>query len=165
MKNRRLLPISIFVLLMTMSGSALAGGGADLSVTQTDSKDPVRRGKKLTYTITVANAGPDTADGVALIIDLPGSTCYEFPDPSCQPTVDFISARPSRGVCGGEAEGYVSCDFGNLAAGSTVTVRLRLVPLVCGEIRNGAFVGANNESDPYPSPNNQDFETTSVVCR
>lgn len=153
------------LLVMGLGTQAAAAPGADLSVTQEDSKDPIRKGKKLTYLITIANAGPDTADGVALIIDLPGSTCHEFPDPSCQPAVDFLSVRPSKGVCGTEAEGFISCDFGNLAAGSTVRVRLRLIPLVCGEIRNGAFVGANNESDPFPSPNNEDFETTTVLCR
>ena len=162
---RRYLALSIIAVLLVGSGDALAVGGADLSVTQTDSKDPIRRGKKLTYTIYVHNAGPDTADGVALTIDLPGSTCYEFPDPSCQPTIRFISATTRDGVCGTEAEGYVSCDLGNLAAGATAIVKVRLVPLVCGSIRNGAFVGANNESDPYPSPNNQDYEETTVICR
>lgn len=164
--NRRLVLVTMLVPAMMLPAEAALAAGADLSVTQTDSKDPIRRGHKLTYTIIVRNAGPDTADGVALTIDLPGGTCYEFPeDPSCRPTVRFEWVRPSSGVCGGEAEGYISCDLGNMAAGSSVRVRVRVVPLVCGEIRQGAFVGANNESDPYPSPNNQDFETTSVVCR
>ena len=163
--NRGPLIASIVALLMALAPPALSAAGADLSVTVTDSKDSAKKDKKLTYTIKIVNAGPDSADGVALIFDLPGSTCYEFPDPSCQPTVDFLSARPSVGACGGEAEGYVSCDLGSMKAGARVTVKVRLIPLVCGDIRSGAFVGANNESDPYPSPNNQDFETTTIVCR
>ena len=163
--NRGPLIVSVVVLMMSLAPPALSAEGADLSVSVTDSKDPAKKDKKLTYTIKIVNAGPDTADSVALIFDLPGSPCYEFPDPSCQPTVDFLWARPSAGVCGGEAEGYVSCELGNLKPGAQFIVKVRLIPLVCGEIRGGAFVGANNESDPYPSPNNQDFESTTVVCR
>lgn len=163
---RRCVAVTGLALIITMLvGNIALAAGADLSVSQTDSKDPVRRGQKLTYEIVVTNHGPDVADGVALIIDLPGVGCHEFPEQPCERHVRFHWVRPSRGTCGTEAEGFISCDLGNMAAGSTVTVRLRVTALRCGEMRNGAFVGANNESDPFPSPNNEDFETTLVVCK
>ena len=36
---------------------------ADLSITKSDAPDPVTAGQSLTYTLTVANGGPDAASG------------------------------------------------------------------------------------------------------
>ena len=48
--------------------------GADLSVTKSDSPDPVLVGDPLAYTVTVANNGPAEATGVVLTDTLPGPT-------------------------------------------------------------------------------------------
>ena len=51
-------------------------GSADLSVTKTDSPDPVTPGENLTYTITVTNAGPSNATSATLSDALPGDTTF-----------------------------------------------------------------------------------------
>src|SRR4051794_28000323 len=56
----------------TTGGSlTVAAGRADLSLTKTDSPDPVTVGGTLTYTIGVANAGPDDASAVKVVDTLP----------------------------------------------------------------------------------------------
>ncbi|MCC6374636.1 MAG: DUF11 domain-containing protein, partial [Moraxellaceae bacterium] len=46
----------------------------DIMVNQTDSPDPVPSGGTLTYTINVANNGPDDATGVVLTDTIPASS-------------------------------------------------------------------------------------------
>ena len=46
---------------------------ANLSITKDDSPDPVTAGGTLTYTITVANAGPSDAQAVTVNDTLPAS--------------------------------------------------------------------------------------------
>ena len=73
-----LLAVSIAALLPASAAAATA----DLSIAKTDSPDPVTVGAQLTYTITVSNAGPDTANGVQVVDDLDSQ-------------VDFVSAAAS----------------------------------------------------------------------
>ena len=49
---------------------------ADLSITKTDSPDPVTAGTNLTYTITVDNAGPSDALGVVVSDVVPAGTSF-----------------------------------------------------------------------------------------
>ncbi len=56
--------------------TSTVGAAADLSVTKTDSPDPVQPGANLTYTIIVANAGPSNAATVALADTLPAGTTF-----------------------------------------------------------------------------------------
>ena len=49
---------------------------ADLSVTMTDSPDPVGAGNTITYSITVANAGPTVAASAAMTDTLPAGTTF-----------------------------------------------------------------------------------------
>src|SRR5262245_35081016 len=48
----------------------------DLSVTKTDSPDPVNAGANLTYTITVTNNGPSDAQAVSLSDPIPANTTF-----------------------------------------------------------------------------------------
>jgi uncharacterized repeat protein (TIGR01451 family) len=50
--------------------------GADLGVTKVGSPDPVNAGSDITYTITVFNAGPETADAAALNDALPAGLTF-----------------------------------------------------------------------------------------
>src|SRR5262249_31955929 len=63
----------------------------------------------LTYTITVANAGPAAADGVAVAASLP-------------PDVAVASVTPSAGTC--STTPAPRCTLGRLAAGASATVAI-----------------------------------------
>jgi uncharacterized repeat protein (TIGR01451 family) len=49
---------------------------ADLSLSNVDTPDPVQAGTNLNYTITMTNAGPDSATSVSLSDTLPAGTTY-----------------------------------------------------------------------------------------
>ena len=88
--------------------AAALGLGADLSVTKVADRDPVAAGTELTYTVTVANAGPNTAVGVELLDELPAEVTLVSADSRCGPPVD----------------GDLTCDLGDLAAGASTDVEI-----------------------------------------
>lgn len=49
---------------------------ADLSISVTDSPDPVNPGQNLTYVVTLTNAGPSNADGTSFVLPLPAGTTF-----------------------------------------------------------------------------------------
>jgi uncharacterized repeat protein (TIGR01451 family) len=128
---------------------------ADLSVTKSDSPDPVSAGAELTYTLQIANAGPSTATDVALTDNLP-------------PEVDFVSATISggTGTCVSLGGGTVACDLNDLDPGDDVTVVIDV--LVDASVPNGTIitntVGVSSAAfDPDPS-NNTASEDTAVIA-
>jgi uncharacterized repeat protein (TIGR01451 family) len=126
---------------------------ADLSVTKTDSPDPVVARSNLTYTVTVTNDGPATATGVTLVDRLPDAV--------------FVSATSSQGTCvrqgKGRRDGDLVCDLGTLAPGASATVTIVVTPSRDGTITNTATVRAN-EPDADRADNTA-TETTTVVAR
>ena len=52
---------------------------ADVSVSKTDSPDPVLVGGNLTYTLAIHNAGPDAAVGVVVSDSLPAGVTLRIP--------------------------------------------------------------------------------------
>lgn len=127
---------------------------ADLSVTKTDSPDPVVAGNPLTYTIEVLNSGPSTATDVAITDTLPDGT-------------SFVEAVDGNGaeVCALVQPGSVVCELGDLAPGDSVTVYLTV--LVDPSLPSGTvLVNQVEVSSPTPDSDpsdNQDGTTTSVV--
>lgn len=119
---------------------------ADLSLTKSDSPDPVTVGDTLTYTLTVANGGPDAAADATVIDNLPGS-------------VTFASATPSQGSCL-ESGGTVACNLGAIANGAGATVTIEVTPNSAGTITDTASVSSAT-ADPQ-SANNSDSEDTTV---
>ncbi len=121
--------------------------GTDLSVSQTDTPDPVNVASSLAYSMIVRNAGPDDATGVTLVDTLPAG-------------VILRSASASQGGCV-EAGGVVTCTLGALTGGATADVNIALTsPFSAGTITNSAVV-SGNESDPVPG-NNTSIENTTV---
>jgi uncharacterized repeat protein (TIGR01451 family) len=134
----------------TASADTLVDCPADLSITKSDSPDPVVAGSNLTYTLSVANNGPGDATGVIATDTLPAG-------------VTFVSATPSQGSCTESVPGVVTCDLGDLANGASamITIVVTINPSSCGTITNTATV-SGNEADPN-SPNTASADTT-ITC-
>lgn len=128
---------------------ASALGASDLSITKTDSADPVTENTELTYTISVSNAGPDAANGVQVVDELPNH-------------VDLASAAASQGSCDNNGP-TVTCELGALASEAVATVTIRVIPKKAGQLSNTATV-TTTDTDSN-SQNNSDTETTTVVAQ
>ena len=110
---------------------------ADLSVVKVDSADPVVAGTGLSYTVTVANAGPSDAVAVSLVDVLPAE-------------VSFVSATPDQGSCS-EVAGTVTCALGTIATGASVDVVIAVTVLSdtsAGTITNNVSVSTSTTLDP-----------------
>ena len=131
----------------TRSGYIQVSAGPDLSITKTDTPDPVSVGVDLTYSLQAANAGPTAATGVIVTDTLPAS-------------VTFVSAVAGQGSCT-QAFRKVTCNLGDLGAGGSAGVQIVVQPKKAGTISNTATVVAS-ESDPNPA-NNSATATTTVT--
>ncbi len=117
---------------------------ADLSVTKSSSPNPATVGQNLTYTITAANAGPDTATDVTVTDPLPLG-------------VTLVSATPSQGTCSGTLS--ITCSLGSIGAGASATVAIVILPQLAGTLVNSA-TASSGTSDPTPGNNTGSTSTT-----
>jgi uncharacterized repeat protein (TIGR01451 family)/CSLREA domain-containing protein len=118
----------------------------DVSISKTDSADPVTAGSQLTYTLTVDNAGPGSAANVVVTDTLPSG-------------VDFVSA--SNG--GSHASGVVTWNLGTLAAADPALDLTLVVDVDAGQtagVSNTASVSTSSADSN--TANDSDVETTSV---
>jgi uncharacterized repeat protein (TIGR01451 family) len=128
--------------------AAAARDPADLSLTKSDSPDPVATGAVLTYTIRIHNAGPDPATNTVVTDSLPGG-------------VTFVSASTSVGSCS-RSGSKVTCELGTVTTTVDRTITIRTsVKKKSGEMTNSASVGSD-VSDPMPQ-NNLDSELTRIA--
>ena len=127
----------------------------DMSVTKTDSPDPVTGGEDVTYTIVATNNGPDDATNVVITDTLDAQ-------------VTFVSATFDQGSPCTTATinnlVVVTCVLGDLAvndsASGTIVVTSPVVE-VTGGIANAVSVSAN-ETDPNAANNTAQQGTTVV---
>ncbi len=125
---------------------------ADLAVTKTASPATVHAGENVTYTVKATNGGPSEARSVVVSDVLPAS-------------LTFVTAVPATANCtvAGVQHRSVTCQLGNLAAGTTSTISIvaRVDPSTRrGTITNNAVVSSQTP-DPNPD-NNHDSATTNV---
>ena len=120
--------------------------GANLALSKVDALDPVTLGDPIHYTLSVSNAGPETALNVILTDDLPVG-------------VSYVSATPNQGSCG-EGSGVVTCNLGDLPIGGSLNVDVLVTSLTVGVKSNQASVTADT-ADPN-LVNNGANENTSV---
>src|SRR5262249_28581875 len=113
---------------------------ADLSVTKTDSPDPVTAGQNLTYTITVANAGPSDSQNVNLSDAVPTNTTFISATQTSGPS--FTLTPPAVG-----GTGTLTGSIATLAAGSSATftmvVNVNAGAAPASTITNTATVATN----------------------
>ncbi len=122
------------------------GEEADLSVTISDSRDPVMIGNPLSYTLRVTNGGPSTATGVTLTDTLPAG-------------LSFVSAAPTQGSCGASGQ-VVTCNLGDLADEGTASVTLNVNPSAVGTLASSAHVSAAQPD--HNASNNDATQTTKI---
>ena len=122
----------------------LSQSPADLAVT-IQAQGTATTGASVTYSITVTNHGPSTAQGVSLSATLADSVSYE-------------NATTSVGNCSGSSE--VWCDLGTLANGATASIQVAGTMLSPGSIESTATV-ASSSYDPV-STNNSATATVTV---
>jgi uncharacterized repeat protein (TIGR01451 family) len=122
---------------------------ADLTLFNSDSRDPVSTGSPFTYTLYVFNNGLDAATNVTVTDTLPAG-------------VTPVAVTPSQGTCLPPAA-TITCNLGSVPEFGDATVEILVTaPNVTGQITNTANVTAS-EPDPNPSDNTA-LEGTTVVA-
>jgi uncharacterized repeat protein (TIGR01451 family) len=125
----------------TASEATRVNPRADLSVTLTDSPDPVPVGRNVTYTAVVTNHGPSRATRVKLTDKLP-------------PGLKFISATSTQGSCTYDTvTRKVACTIGEVADTETATVKLVLNARRAGTVTNTVRLVTPDGLDPNGTDN------------
>lgn len=120
---------------------------ADVTVTKTDSADPVNAGTGYSYTVEVSNAGPSDAQNVVVTDTLPMG-------------VTFVSTSG----CAEDPNGVPTCTLGTVAAGGSAsyTVNVTADAGTLGTVTNTVSVTTDTaESD---SGNNDASEDTEIIA-
>ena len=113
---------------------------ADLSVAKTVDNAAPDKGTNVTFSVTVANNGPDATAGVHVGDKLPDGLTYD-------------SSSPSVGTYDPATGDWV---IGDMANGAVQTLSVTATVEVEGPIANTAQVTASSLPDPNSTPNNND---------
>ncbi|HEV7225114.1 MAG TPA: DUF11 domain-containing protein [Pirellulales bacterium] len=123
---------------------AQPSAGVNLSITKTDSSNgaAVVPGQALSYTITITNSGTSDASNVTISDPLPAGLL-------------FISDTSTSGTSGTGANagavsmsnGTLTDSIGTLAAGQSVTLVIRAMPLRAGTLANTATVATTSQNN------------------
>jgi uncharacterized repeat protein (TIGR01451 family) len=126
--------------------SCVVPTSADLSITKTDGVTAVSPGGTTTYTITVANAGPDAVN--------PATVTDTFPAACTSVSYTSTAAGGATGNTAGPAAGNINDAALNLPAGSSVTytATCTIDPSAAGTLVNTATVSSAT-TDPNPANN------------
>ena len=129
-----------------IGGAGTAGavvGATDLSMTKTDTADPVTVGDSFAYVLTVRNTGANDAGDVITTDTLPSK-------------ISYVSATPSAGTCE-KAGSKVTCHLGPVNAGASASVTITVKATDDGTVTNSASLTSADDTD---ATNNLDTETT-----
>jgi uncharacterized repeat protein (TIGR01451 family) len=129
---------------------------ADLSVTLSDSADPVVEGNAVEYHFGVANAGPATATGVTVATTLPAGATADAAT-GCTAAASVVTCTLPDLASGGTAAGSLVVRYASTGAKSVTSV-------VHSAVEDGN--AANNTAtqttqvDPKPAPTGADVSVT-----
>ncbi|MCW9057901.1 MAG: SpaA isopeptide-forming pilin-related protein [Gammaproteobacteria bacterium] len=135
----------------TLTQNTTVNDGADLSVTKTDSPDPVAAAGLVSYDIVVSNAGPNASSSLIVTDTLPAAMTYQ-------------SASGSGWSCGNSGQ-TVTCTRATLANGAVapiITLVGKVTGAVTGNITNAVTVTATT-GDPDPNNNTTTEDTTVTI--
>ncbi len=124
---------------------------SDLSIVKADSPDPVINGGVLTYTLTVHNAGPDTASGVVVTDSLPSG-------------YSITSVTPSQASCSDTTAPDISCELGSMTNGAdaTITIVGNITTDLSSVTNTTAVTLDTTASTDTNQSNNSDSEDTAI---
>jgi len=143
---------------MLLAGQALAGvPEVDLSVTKSDSPDPVLAGSNVTYTITVQNLGPQDASNVSLTDAVPANTTFV----SATPPGGWLTVTPPVGGTGIVNATKAALTVADGAQVFTLVVNVNPGPPDGTILSNTASVTSSEFDDILA--NNSDTEQTTVI--
>ncbi len=141
----------------TATATTTVNAAADLSITLTDTLDPVIAGSNLTYLATLTNNGPSDAQDANIALPLPAMT-------------SFVSASASGGgMCTTPpvgANGSINCIWtGATAPGAGNARSVTVVALVSaasadGSVLSATATAASASTDPGPLANTATATTT-----
>ncbi len=117
----------------------------DLSITKSDSPDPVAINTNLTYTLVVTNNGPNPSPATTVTDVLPAGA-------------SFISSTTTQGSCSGTST--VTCNLGTVASGANATVTIVVRFSTAGTRTNTATV--SSQAPDTNTSNNSATATTTV---
>ncbi len=115
--------------LASFSGLASPANAVNLSLAGVAAPNPVIFGDQFALSITVTNSGNNPASNVVITDQLPAS-------------LNFASAFPSQGTYTCSA-GLVTCNLGDMAAGSIATVLIYVSPQTAGNFNDPVSVSAD----------------------
>ncbi|MEO8276651.1 MAG: hypothetical protein ABI639_10540, partial [Thermoanaerobaculia bacterium] len=134
------------------TATTTVAASADLSVTKVDTPDPVTAGGNITYTITVANAGPSSAATVALSDTLPAGTTFV----GLTSAGGWSCSTPAIGV-----GGTVTCNNASFATGNAV---FTLVVQAGGSVTAGTVISNTAAvTSPTADPNSGNESATATT--
>ena len=128
-------------------------GGADLSVTL-DPPTTAKSKSTMTYTITIDNAGPETAENVVVTAPLPYG-------------VEYLAITTSAGTCTtpGRRVQRITCTVGDIASGDDSTHEVTLkVTARAGKGHLNHIVTVDSDTDD-PDPDNNTATASTAVTR
>jgi uncharacterized repeat protein (TIGR01451 family) len=132
-------------LIASAGGASAAVGDTDLSMTKTDTADPVTVGDTFGYVLTVKNTGMNDAGDVMTTDTLPSK-------------ISYVSATPSAGTCQ-KSGSKITCDLGPVLMGASASVTITVKATDDGTISNTASLTSANDTN---ATNNMDTETTVI---
>jgi uncharacterized repeat protein (TIGR01451 family) len=122
-------------------------GSSDLSVSATDSPDPVAPGGTITYAVNVGNAGPDASGAVTVTDSLPAGSSF--------------SGGTGTGWSCAASGGTITCTHAAIAAGGSAPLSIALTaPASTGTVSNTISV---TSPTPDPASGNNTVTTTTTV--